>query len=58
VVLTAAWVWGESYVPPWAMVGVRMLFCLVAGVIPLVLFLRQTAENLKLAGVRADLSNW
>jgi NADH-quinone oxidoreductase subunit H len=58
VVLTAAWVWGESYVPAWAMVGVRMLFCLVAGVIPLILFLRQTAQNLKLAGVRADLSNW
>jgi NADH-quinone oxidoreductase subunit H len=58
VVLTAAWVWGESYVPPWAMVGVRMLFCLVAGVIPLFLFARQTAENLKMAGVRADLSNW
>jgi NADH-quinone oxidoreductase subunit H len=58
VVLTAAWVWGESYVPPWAMVGVRMLFCLVAGIIPLFLFLRQTAENLRMAGVRADLSNW
>jgi hypothetical protein len=40
------------------MVGVRMLFCLVAGIIPLILFLRQTAENLRLAGVRADLSNW
>jgi hypothetical protein len=35
-----------------------MLFCLVAGVIPLFLFFRQTAENLRLAGVRADLSNW
>ena len=58
VLLTAGWIWGESYVPQAVVTLVHMAFCVLAGLIPLILFIRQTAKNLTLAGERVDLTNW
>ncbi|HUB08229.1 MAG TPA: NADH-quinone oxidoreductase subunit NuoH [Myxococcales bacterium] len=58
VLLTALWMWGMSYVAPAAQLAVHMVFFVVAGAIPLVLFIRQTAKNLRLAGEHVDFSNW
>ncbi|MHB8421000.1 MAG: NADH-quinone oxidoreductase subunit NuoH [Myxococcales bacterium] len=58
VLLTALWMWGMSYVTPAAQLAVHLVFFVVAGAIPLVLFFRQTFKNLTLVGERIDLSNW
>jgi hypothetical protein len=45
-------------VNPHAIVALHMVFFVVAGAIPLVLFFRQTFKNLELAGEKVDLTNW
>jgi NADH-quinone oxidoreductase subunit H len=58
VLLTAGWMWGMEYVNPHAIVALHVVFFVVAGAIPLLLFFRQTFKNLELAGEKVDLTNW
>ncbi|MHB1843861.1 MAG: NADH-quinone oxidoreductase subunit NuoH [Deltaproteobacteria bacterium] len=58
VLLTAAWMWGESYLPQGLILALHIAFFLASGLIPLILFVRQTFKNLALVGDRVDLTNW
>jgi NADH-quinone oxidoreductase subunit H len=58
VVVTAASEWLLAGVPTGIVFAGRLLFFVVAGLVPFVLFTRQTFRNIRLVGDKVDLSNW
>ncbi len=58
VVFTAASLWLLKDLSPMLLEGIRFLFFLGAGAVPVFFFLKQTFKNIRLAGDKVDLSNW
>ncbi len=58
VVLTAASEWLLSGLDPRILLAVHLAFFVLAGVVPLFLFVKQVFRNIRLVGDRVDLTNW
>jgi len=60
VILTAAseWLVAAAEIDPKLLVGAHVVFFLVAGVLPFVMFMKQVFRNIRLVGDRVDLTNW
>ncbi|MGC4114644.1 MAG: NADH-quinone oxidoreductase subunit NuoH [Myxococcales bacterium] len=58
VVLAAANEWLSSGLDARILLAIHLVFFVLAGVVPLVLFVKQMFRNIRLVGDRVDLTNW